>query len=54
VRVGLVRPPGGAREAASSTRQLDLHHPALLGQAAVYEFIRRGNFEPNLTRVNGC
>jgi 2-aminoadipate transaminase len=27
--------------------------PALLGEAAVYEFVRRGNFEPNLERVNG-
>jgi 2-aminoadipate transaminase len=27
--------------------------PALLSQAVVYEFIRRGNFEPNLVRVNG-
>jgi 2-aminoadipate transaminase len=25
--------------------------PALLGQATVYEFVRRGNFEPNLERV---
>jgi DNA-binding transcriptional MocR family regulator len=27
--------------------------PALLGEAAVFEFISRGNFEPNLVRVNG-
>ena len=27
--------------------------PVLLGQATVYEFIRRGSFEPNLVRVNG-
>jgi 2-aminoadipate transaminase len=27
--------------------------PALLGQAAVFEFVSRGNFEPNLIRVNG-
>jgi DNA-binding transcriptional MocR family regulator len=26
--------------------------PALLSEAVVYEFIRRGNFEPNLKRVN--
>jgi 2-aminoadipate transaminase len=26
--------------------------PVLLSQAVVYEFIRRGSFEPNLTRVN--
>jgi 2-aminoadipate transaminase len=25
--------------------------PVLLGQATVYEFLRRGNFEPNLVRV---
>jgi 2-aminoadipate transaminase len=27
--------------------------PVLLGQAVVYEFIRRGSFEPNLIRING-
>jgi DNA-binding transcriptional MocR family regulator len=27
--------------------------PALLGEAAVYEFVRRGNFESNIVRVNG-
>jgi 2-aminoadipate transaminase len=27
--------------------------PALLGQATVFEFLSRGNFEPNLVRVNG-
>ncbi len=27
--------------------------PVLLGEATVYEFITRGNFEPNLVRVNG-
>jgi DNA-binding transcriptional MocR family regulator len=27
--------------------------PVLLSQAVVHEFIRRGNFEPNLVRVNG-
>jgi DNA-binding transcriptional MocR family regulator len=27
--------------------------PVLLGQATVYEFLRRGNFESNLTRVQG-
>jgi 2-aminoadipate transaminase len=27
--------------------------PVLLGQASVYEFVRRGNFEPNLARVQG-
>ncbi|HET8607472.1 MAG TPA: PLP-dependent aminotransferase family protein [Gaiellaceae bacterium] len=27
--------------------------PALLGQATVAEFVRRGNFEPNLERVSG-
>jgi DNA-binding transcriptional MocR family regulator len=26
--------------------------PVLLGQATVYEFLRRGSFEPNLKRVN--
>jgi 2-aminoadipate transaminase len=27
--------------------------PPFLAQATVYEFLRRGNFEPNLVRVNG-
>jgi DNA-binding transcriptional MocR family regulator len=27
--------------------------PVLLGQATVYEFLRRGSFEPNLERING-
>ncbi len=27
--------------------------PVLLNQAVAFEFIRRGNFEPNLVRVNG-
>ena len=27
--------------------------PPFLTQATVYEFVRRGNFEPNLERVNG-
>jgi 2-aminoadipate transaminase len=27
--------------------------PALLGQATVFEFLRRGSFEPNLERVRG-
>src|SRR5262249_29408833 len=27
--------------------------PVLLGQATIFEFMRRGNFEPNLERVNG-
>jgi 2-aminoadipate transaminase len=27
--------------------------PPFLAQATVYEFLRRGNFEPNLARVNG-
>ena len=27
--------------------------PALLSQATVYEFLRRGSFEPNLERING-
>jgi DNA-binding transcriptional MocR family regulator len=36
-------------EAATSTYIT----PVLLGQAAVYEFLSRGSFEPNLVRVNG-
>jgi 2-aminoadipate transaminase len=52
VRVGwFVLPDELARdleEAATSTYIT----PVLLGQAAVYEFVSRGSFEPNLERVN--
>jgi DNA-binding transcriptional MocR family regulator len=53
LRVGwFVLDAGLAREleeAATSTYIT----PVLLGQAAVYEFLSRGSFEPNLVRVNG-
>ena len=40
---------GEITEAAASTYIT----PVLLNQAIAFEFIRRGNFEPNLERVNG-
>ena len=53
LRVGwYILPPelaGALIERANSTYIT----PVLLGQAVVYEFIRRGSFEPNLNRVNG-
>jgi len=53
VRVGwFVLPEELARkleDAATSTYIT----PVLLGEAAVYEFIARGSFEPNLVRING-
>jgi 2-aminoadipate transaminase len=53
VRVGyLVLPPElaeGIEKLAVSTYVT----PGLLGQATVWEFVRRGNFEPNLERVRG-
>ena len=47
----LVHPPGRARRARSSRRANSTYiTPVLLGEATVYEFIRRGSFEPNLER----
>jgi 2-aminoadipate transaminase len=53
VRVGyLVLPPELARavEAIATSTYVT---PVLMAQATVYEFLRRGNFEPNLERVCG-
>jgi DNA-binding transcriptional MocR family regulator len=41
---------GRALEAAATATYIT---PVLLGQATVYEFVRRGLFEPNLERVRG-
>jgi 2-aminoadipate transaminase len=52
-RVGyFVLPPdvAGALESAAVNVYLT---PALVGQATVYEFIRRGDLEPNIARVSG-
>lgn len=53
LRVGyLVLPDelAGEVEAAAAAAYIT---PALLGQATVHEFLRRGNLEPNLERVSG-
>ena len=53
VRVGwYVLPTALAKELEEDANSTYIT-PALLGQAAVFEFVSRGNFEPNLVRVNG-
>jgi DNA-binding transcriptional MocR family regulator len=53
VRVGyLVLPPDLAR-AVDAIATSTYVTPVLMAQATVYEFLRRGNFEPNLERVCG-
>src|SRR6516165_427606 len=53
IRVGwFVLPEETARE-VEATATATYITPVLLGQATVYEFLARGNFEPNLERVNG-
>jgi DNA-binding transcriptional MocR family regulator len=51
LRVGyFVLPPGLERELEALATSTYIT-PVLLGQATVFEFLRRGNFEPNLERV---
>src|SRR5947208_2858401 len=53
LRVGyFVLPPELERELAAAAVGTYIT-PVLLGQATVYEFVRRGSFEPNLERVRG-
>ena len=53
VRVGwFVLPEELARELEAAATATYIT-PVLLGEAAVYEFISRGSFEPNLVRING-
>jgi 2-aminoadipate transaminase len=53
VRVGwFVFPDALARELEEKATATYIT-PALLGEASVFEFVRRGSFEPNLVRVNG-
>ena len=50
----LVHPPGGLSRAALTERANSTYiTPVQISEAVVYEFIRRGSFEPNLERVNG-
>ena len=51
VRVGYFILPSQRRAELEATSTSTYITPGLLGQATVYEFIRRGNFESNLTRV---
>ena len=53
LRVGWYILPPRPRRARSTQRANSTYiTPVLLGEAVVYEFIRRGSFEPNLQRVN--
>ncbi len=45
--------PRSWRASSPRTRPSTYITPVLLNQAIAHEFIRRGNFEPNLERVNG-
>src|SRR6266542_5591084 len=52
LRVGyFVLPPGLERELEALATSTYIT-PVLIGQASVFEFLRRGNFEPNLERVS--
>jgi len=51
VRVGYFVLPPDLHAAVEAIAVSTYITPVLLGQATVYEFIRRGNFEPNLQRV---
>jgi len=50
-RVGYFILPAELRSELEATSTSTYITPGLLGQATVYEFIRRGNFDANLTRV---
>src|SRR3954469_21007203 len=53
IRAGyFILPPELERE-LEATATATYITPALLGQATVHEFVRRGNFEPNLERMRG-
>jgi len=53
LRVGyFLLPPDLERELASAAVGTYIT-PVLLGEATVYEFVRRGRFEPNVERVSG-
>ena len=51
VRVGYFVLPAELERELEATAVQTYITPALLGQATVFEFVRRGNFEPNLDRV---
>jgi 2-aminoadipate transaminase len=53
VRVGYLVLPNGLAVEVEAAAAAAYITPALLSQATVYEFLRRGNLEPNLERVCG-
>src|SRR5207249_6844065 len=53
LRVGYLLLPHALAAKVEATAAAAYITPALLSQATVYEFLRRGNLEPNLERVCG-
>jgi 2-aminoadipate transaminase len=53
LRVGYLVLPDALAERVLAAATASYITPGLLSQATVYEFLRRGSFEPNLARVNG-
>jgi 2-aminoadipate transaminase len=53
LRVGYFIVPAALRAELEATSTSTYITPGLLGQATVYEFVRRGNFDTNLERVRG-
>ena len=53
LRVGYLVLPDALAERVVAAATASYITPALLSQATVYEFLRRGSFEPNLERING-
>ena len=53
LRVGYLVLPEALAERVLAAATASYITPGLLSQATVYEFLRRGSFEPNLERVNG-
>jgi 2-aminoadipate transaminase len=51
VRVGYFVLPHGLHEAVEDVAVSNYISPGMLGEATVYEFLRRGNLEPNLERL---
>jgi len=52
-RVGYLVLPTVLAERVLAAATASYITPGLLSQAVIYEFVRRGSFEPNLERVNG-
>src|SRR5262245_23084864 len=53
LRVGYLVLPAALAERVVAAATASYITPALLSQATVYEFLRRGSFEPNVERING-